>query len=189
MIKIPIEFNIKVNKINLFLLILDTPSIVTPISSGKGEAIMIAPKSGKKNLKSSFLKISGILLLGEDANINSKFLDILLLTKEKIIKSPITAPNPPKIATVNREVFSAKTPKSTTEGAEVKIEVKNKPAKIIPSHLKPSREAITLKAIPVFMKKIATPILITKRTKSLINCFFDSHIIYIFYLELREKTS
>ena len=56
--KIPEPLRTKDNKIKRFLLILEIPSITTPISSGRGEAIIIAPKKGRKNLNNSFLKIT-----------------------------------------------------------------------------------------------------------------------------------
>lgn len=42
----PIAFIMKVRGISTINLILDTPNKAKPISSGKGEAMTIAPKSG-----------------------------------------------------------------------------------------------------------------------------------------------
>lgn len=65
-----------------------------------------------------------------------------------MIKSPIIAPQAPRIAVVRGEVCSAMFPKVTMAGAVVKIVVKNIPAKNAPNNsnlsVESSRSEITL---------------------------------------------
>ena len=56
-IKIPAEFKINDSNIKYEFFIFDNPSIVTPISSGNGEAIIKDPIKGIIHLKSFNLKI------------------------------------------------------------------------------------------------------------------------------------
>lgn len=49
--KIPIKLNVKDKSKNLFGFICEIPMRLTPISSGNGEAIMMAPITGSVQLK------------------------------------------------------------------------------------------------------------------------------------------
>src|SRR3989338_2229591 len=101
--KIPAEFKTNDNGINNEFFIFDKPSIATPISSGKGEAIIKAPIKGTTHFR-PFILVIEVNLSDFDVFIRfSRSSDNLSFTKRKMRRSPIKAPSPPIRATVITE--------------------------------------------------------------------------------------
>lgn len=142
--------------------ILENPRSESPISSGKGEAIMRAPMTGVMKRKILPVQMPAILFVFELQTIFLASITMVSLTKEKIKRSPITAPTPPTRATgIIDELSVAIFPRTRIAGAVVRKEVKKRPATKDPRSLVDWVPfIITSKAPPSFNKK-ATKMLAT----------------------------
>ena len=114
----------------------ETPIIKSPNSSGKGDAIIKAPKKGKSHLKILNLKIETNLSFFDFFNKYKISSFKRSLANLKITKSPKTAPKPPKKAAGKSELNLTASIKNAVAGAVVKIEVKNTPAIKLPKNFK-----------------------------------------------------
>jgi len=145
---------------NRRVFIFEKPKRLIPNSSGKGEAIITHPARTVNHLKSLNLNNARNLFPAPSCLINSiKCSESLSRTNRKIIKSPITAPIPPKRAVSKTEFARAISPRVTIAGAVVKIEVKNIPAIKLPSSSNSFAEVRILAKIFVFTNIIATRML------------------------------
>jgi len=137
--KIPRKLRTKDIGIKNFIFNFITPIIARPTSSGKGEAMKIAPKKGIRNLKKRKRKISlNLFLLLISSSI---FLVIPFRKNLKITISATTAPKLPKKATPQILLESAILARVTVDKANVKIDVKNMPATKLPKNLIPLEAA------------------------------------------------
>jgi len=93
-IKMPIELRRKLSKIKRQRVIFPMDKRGTPSSSGRGEAIIIAPMTGVSHKKYLLLKIWAIGEWLKRSIIGSNSLKTVSLKKLKMIKSPITDPSP-----------------------------------------------------------------------------------------------
>ncbi len=108
----------------------ENPIKESPISSGKGEAIIRAPITGVTKRKILPVQIPAILFVFELQTIFLASVTMVSLTKEKIKRSPIRAPAPPTRATgIIDELSAAILPKTRIAGAVVRKEVKKIPAR------------------------------------------------------------
>ena len=150
--KIPKELSKKEIGMKSEVLILEKPIIISPSSSGSGEAIISAPKNAINHLKILNRKIDINRSDLDFFNKNKTSSDNLFLTNRKIIISPIIAPIPPKRATKNNELSRAISTSTTVAGATVKTEVKNIPAIKLPNNSSSFEEASIFIRTSVFTK-------------------------------------
>ncbi len=144
-----------------------TPKRAIPSSSGNGEAIIKAPKSGESHLKKPFLKKCRIffaLLIFKTSIISSENLS---LTKRNITISPKIEPRAPQNATTKGEVVLAISARDIEAGAIVKADVKNTPDIKLPSIFASSFIENKLCRTPKRTNKIAIRTLTAIRDRSL----------------------
>ncbi len=129
MIKIPSVLRKKLSGTKAAVFILDNPNSIKPNSSGKGEAIIMAPRSGIikrtafrfQNLPPSHSRCFSFL---SERMIYSKSALTLFFTNRKIIRSPHKASSPPRAAVIIAEFSCAISPNTAVAGIVVKIDVK-----------------------------------------------------------------
>lgn len=128
MMNIPLKSRINESGIKYAVFILENPKSAIPNSSGRGEAIIKAPKSGVSQRKSLSLNTSLRRLFRTffSKKVISSAKESLI--KRKTIKSPRTPPKPPKKATSKGELDLANSNNTTPAGAAVKAEIKKIPA-------------------------------------------------------------
>src|SRR3989344_3684047 len=161
MISMPKKFSVNDIGINTSIFILESPIMVRPISSGRGEATTKAPKKGSSQRNNFSLKID--INLFWLVFLSSELISLARLSfiKRKINKSPTKAPSPPNRATSQIEFTCAISKSTTPAGAVVNMETKNMPAKKTPRNLHACVLVKILLKTPVWAKITAT---ITLRT-------------------------
>lgn len=134
--KIPTAF--KINEIikNLYGFILEIPIRLTPTSSGSGEAIIMAPITGKVQLKYFERKIAVRCFPPKRKYKGIISLKRPLRTNLNIVKSPITAPRPAITPISIGDKFSARINKTKAPVVTVNVETKSIPARNAPTYPK-----------------------------------------------------
>lgn len=162
--------------------ILEKPSKLMPISSGKGEAMHRAPI--KKVIHLKYLNLSNIFNLFAPPfffNNSLTCLPHLSFINLKIIKSPTTAPKAPKRAVVIAGFKRAISLNVAADGAAVKIEVIKIPATKLPKNFNPKlADSIFIKT-PVFAIIKATTILAAIINKSFLKFLFIPYHRFLYF--------
>ena len=160
----------------------EKPIMPMPNSSGKGEAIISPPMRNVNHRKYFILSRTLNLLPIPRCCTNSiKCTDNLSRTNRKMMRSPITAPIAPKMATKTTEFDWAISPKVTMAGAAVNTEVKNMPAMKLPSISSSLVEVSILPRTSVRTKTTARAMLITTMLISLSRKLFLLVFIVDYY--------
>jgi len=133
-INIPITSKIKAIMKNSYFFTFDKPIKAIPISSGKGETMIIAPIIGSVHLK--YLLFNNFATRFMPNRLSSGFISSNRpsFIKRKIVKSPTAPPNPAMIAISSGESFSAKINKITAPMAAVNDETNNNPPMNAPKY-------------------------------------------------------
>lgn len=130
----PLVLRIKERKIKRDVLIRDMPMRLTPSSSGRGEAIMIAPTTGNVQLK--YLVWTTFVRWFPPMAAYSGFTSSrrLSFTKRKMVRSPTTPPHPATIAKRIGFVCSARVKRIIAPIHTVNVETKSPPAMKAPMY-------------------------------------------------------
>lgn len=124
----PIVFIMNDMGIRTNILVLDKPSKVRPNSSGKGDAIINAPRIGDNHFKNPKCNECKIFFTIEGLSEFIRSLANLSRIKVKSKRSPQVAPKAPIIATICGETPCPICESTIADGAIVNAEVKNIPA-------------------------------------------------------------
>ena len=152
--------------ITVIVLVFEIPIRVNPISSGRGDAIIIAPAMGARNFNGFHWKRENHFLYLNRAMSREISRARRSLTKRKISISPTTAPSPPQNAVKRSEPDWAISPKAIAAGATVKKEVKKIPAMKLPRNLVPRVAVKKCSKIPLWARITARSTLSTTIEKS-----------------------